>query len=48
MTMHRLAESRRLVACLPGKVWELPNETRVPDSAFLATWLQHPTFHMIN
>ncbi|MEW2402525.1 DUF6368 family protein [Streptomyces sp. NPDC046862] len=45
---HRLAESRRLVAGLPGKVWELPNETHVADSEFLATWLQHPKFHMIN
>ncbi|KOV71608.1 hypothetical protein ADL00_07305 [Streptomyces sp. AS58] len=39
---------RQLAASLPGRDWELHHETHVADSAFLAVWLQHPQFHMIN
>lgn len=51
----RLAESRNLVAPLPGQVWEMPYEvddgvhdySHVGDREFLAAWISHPAFRMI-
>jgi hypothetical protein len=50
-----LAETRVLVASLPGRIWEMPYATygggygysHVGDLEFLAAWLGHPDFHMI-
>ncbi|MGW7433484.1 DUF6368 family protein [Streptomyces sp. NPDC054861] len=51
----RLAEARRLVSILPGRVWEVPYTTydggrwysHVGDRAFLSAWLEHPDFHLL-
>ncbi|WP_344422979.1 DUF6368 family protein [Streptomyces lavendulocolor] len=51
----RLAEARRLVSSLPGRVWEMPYATygggcwysHVGDRTFLAAWLRHPDFRML-
>lgn len=51
----RLAESRALVAPLPGRVREMPYATEgghhayshVADRTFLAAWLAHPDFRLI-
>nr|WSX75449.1 DUF6368 family protein [Streptomyces sp. NBC_00899] len=51
----RLAESRALVASLPGRVLEMPFEiedglygySHVGDREFLAAWLGHPDFRLI-